>query len=201
VLLLAASLLAPTATAVAFFVQARYLIPATAFICLLVGLAFAELPKRLLRPAVVVTAVLLGLSFLAAVDGGDGWFNRREPVEHRVVGQWLAENTPPDARIMTRSMIVEYYAERWAVPIPYADQAAVLKFARHHGVDYFVVDSYGFAELRPQLLGLLEGPPPPGTHIVYSFEQHGRPVRVLQIDPDGEPETASPPGIGFMGDG
>lgn len=201
VLLLVTALLAPTATALGFFVQARYLIPATAFICLLVGVAFAELPRRLVRPAALVTAVLLGLSLAAAADGSDGWFNRKEPVEQRLVGQWLAEHTGQDARIMTRSMIVEYYADRRAVPIPYAEQAAVLKFAAHHGVDYFVVDEYGLTELRPQLLGLLDGPPPQGARVVYSRTQHGRRVLVLQLDHSNEPETASPPGIGFMGDG
>ena len=109
--LLLTALLLPTATAVAFFVQLRYLIPATAFVCILAGLAFAEL-----RGAAVGRrrrwAVLLVWSLLAASDGSDGFLNRREPVEHRLVGEWLAENTPADARMMTRSMITEYYADR-----------------------------------------------------------------------------------------
>lgn len=200
VLLLGAALLAPTATALAFFVQPRYLIPATAMICLLVGVAFAELPRRAVVPAAALTGILLVLSFAAAVDGTDGLLNRREPVEQRLVGQWLAENTPPGARIMTRSMIVEYYAERFAVPVPYAGEEEVLAFAEHHGVDYLVVDEYNFGVLRPQLMGLLDGPPPEGSHAVYDLDYSGRRVLVLQLATPGLPETVDPPGIGFMGD-
>ena len=92
--LLLTALLLPTATAVAFFVQARYLIPATAFVCILAGLAFAELRGVASRIASGMGLVLLVWSLLAAADGSDGFLNRREPVEHRLVGQWLAENTP-----------------------------------------------------------------------------------------------------------
>ena len=42
-----------------------------------------------------IGAVLLLWSLLAAADGSDGFLNRREPVEHRLVGEWLHENTPP----------------------------------------------------------------------------------------------------------
>ena len=58
-LLLTAALVLPIATALAFFVQIRYLIPATAFACILVGLAFTELRGIAARLAAAMGAVLL----------------------------------------------------------------------------------------------------------------------------------------------
>jgi 4-amino-4-deoxy-L-arabinose transferase-like glycosyltransferase len=198
--LLITALALPTATAVAFFVQVRYLIPATAFVCILVGMAFAELKGRVAAVAVGLGAVLLGLTLYAAADGSDGFLNRREPVEHRLVGQWLHDNTPDDARVMTRSMVVEYYADRLAVAIPYADPAQVLAFAEHHGVDYIVADSYSFRALRPQLVDWIEAPPY-GYEVVYEHMQSGRQVVVLKAIAHPSAQTPHPPGIGFMGDG
>ena len=188
-------------TALAFFVQVRYLIPATAFVCILAGLAFAELRGVASRIAMAVGLVLLVWSLLASVDGSDGFLNRREPVEHRLVGQWIIENTPSDARVMTRSMIAEYYADRRAVPIPYATPDEVLTFAEHHGVDYIVADSFTFDDLRPQLVEWIEGSPPEGYEVAYELEQSGRRLRVLQRAAQNAAETVDPPGIGFMGDG
>jgi hypothetical protein len=200
VLLLGAALLAPTITALAFFVQARYLIPASAVVCLAVGVAFVQLPRRALRPVAIVSGLLLVLSLATAMDGADGFLNRREPVEHRLVGQWLEANTSVGARIMTRSMIVEYYAKRRAVPVPYADPAAVLRFARHYGVDFIVVDAYNYRDLRPQLMDWLTQPPP-GTAVVHRLEQSGRDTIVLQVSGQEVPEASDPPRLGFTGDG
>ena len=71
----------PTLTALAFFVQVRYLIPATAFCCVLAGLAFTELRAWPRGSPSAWAAVFLLLSLLAAADGDDGFLNRREPVE------------------------------------------------------------------------------------------------------------------------
>ena len=79
--LLLTALALPTATALAFFVQVRYLIPATAFCCILAGLAFAELRGWASRLAIGVGAVLLVLSLLAAADG-----ERRVPQPARAGG-------------------------------------------------------------------------------------------------------------------
>ena len=199
--LLLACIALPTLTALAFFVQARYLIPATAFGCILAGLAFAELRGWTARIAAGVGAVLLLLSLLAAADGDDGFLNRREPVELQAVGEWLRENTPRDARVMTRSMITEYYADREAVAIPYAAPEEVLRYAAHHGVDYIVADSYSYRGLRPQLIEWTMGNAPAGYTVVYRDERSGRNVVVLEADATGLGESAHAPGIGFMGDG
>jgi len=191
----------PTLTALAFFVQARYLIPATAFCCVLAGLAFTELKGWASRAVIGVGAVFLLLSLLAAADGDDGFLNRREPVELQAVGEWLHDNTPGDARVMTRSMVTEYYADRRAVAIPYASPEEVLRFAAHHGVDYIVADSYTYRDLRPQLIEWSKGNAPDGYTIVYRDERSGRNVIVLKADGAGLAETTDAPGIGFMGDG
>ena len=192
----------PTLTALAFFVQARYLIPATAFCCVLAGLAFTELKGWASRVAIGVGAVFLLLSLLAAADGDDGFLNRREPVELQAVGEWLHENTPSDPRVMTRSMVTEYYADRRAVAIPYASPEEVLRFAAHHGVDYIVADSYTYRDLRPQLIEWSRGNAAGRVH----DRVPGRAVGPQRRGAQGRrsrrsAETPEPPGIGFMGDG
>lgn len=196
-----AALALPVATSLAFFVQARYLIPTTAFLSILAGVGFAELPARWRRPAGATIGVLLVLGLIASWDGAEGWFNRREPVEHRLAGEWLDANTDPDDRIMTRSMIVDYYADRLAVSMPYTDQDTLLDFARHHGVDYLVIDDYNIHSLRPQYLPLLEGPPTTeGVDLVHEFVWNGRGTRIYALDPPPGPGTPDPPRLGFMAD-
>jgi hypothetical protein len=144
--------------------------------------------------------VLLLTSIGAAFDGDEGYFNRREPVEHRLVGEWLAENTEPDARVLTRSMIVEFYADRQAVAMPYSDIPTMLDFARAWGVDYLVLDAYNMRSLRPQFMPLVEGPPPSGLTLVHELDFAGRPVRVYSLDPPPTEDRPEPPTLGFMAD-
>jgi hypothetical protein len=194
------AVLLPIATSLAFFVQARYLIPATAFACILAGVGYAELSPRWRRPAIGVIGVLLVLSVWASVDGAEGIFARREPYEQRLVGEWLAANTEPDARILTRSMITEFYADRPTVALPYSDIPTMLDYARAWGVDYLVFDAYNMANLRPQFLPLVEDAPPPGLRLVHELEHAGRPVRVYALDPAATDDPPDPPSLGFMAD-
>ena len=199
--LLLTALFLPTATALVFFVQPRYLIPATGFVCVLAGMAFAELRGTVARIATGMAAVLLVWSLLAAADGSEGFLNRREAVELRLAGQWIEEHTPSDARVMTRSMVLEYYADRRAVAIPYASPEEVLAFAAHHGVDYIVADSFTYRDLRPQLISWAHGRVPEGYSIVYRHQRDSRNVIVLKADTVARDRPADSPGLGFVGDG
>ncbi len=200
VLATAACALLPLATALAFFVQSRYLIPLTGFLAILAGVGFAALPRHWSRRATGAIGVLLALSLVAASDGAEGWLERREPTEHRIVGEWLATNTPSDARVMTRSLITVYYAERPAVAMPHSDVDTMLAYAQAWGVDYLVFDEYNMRSLRPDFADLADGFRHEGLQPVHAFTHTEREVWVYDLDP---PATENPPGFptpGFMGD-
>lgn len=190
----------PVATALAFFVQVRYLIPSIGFLCILAGVGYSYLRPRLRPWAIGTIAVLLAWSIVVSFDGDEGWFAPREPVEQREVGEWLAANTEPDARILTRSMITSFYADRETVPPPYTDIPTMLDFARAWGVDYLVFDEYNMKTLRPQFMPLVEGPVPDGLRLVHELEHAGRPVRVYSFDPAPADDPDDPPSLGFMAD-
>jgi len=199
-LLLAVAAL-PVATSLAFFVQPRYLVVTAAMAVVLAGAGLATVgrPRRRLVTGGVL-AVCLAAS-LGAFVGPGGWWHPADHTDQRLAGEWVAERAAPDDRVMTRSFVVEHYAGRSAVAVPYADLDEILAFARHYGVRWLVVDEQSSGRLRPQLLPLLEGGPPSGLRLAAELEAEGRTTRVFALDPAPPPSRETPPGLGFMGDG
>ncbi|MGI8938794.1 MAG: hypothetical protein ACR2JF_11395 [Iamia sp.] len=190
-----------TATCLGFFVQSRYLIPAVGVLCVLAGVGLARLRPSWRTAGLIGAIGLLALPLLFDASRSEGPFATREPVEHQVAGEWLAAHSPVDSRIMTRSLVTEFYAARTAVPPPFGTLAEALRFARHHGVDYLVVDELQTHRFRPQLTSLLEPGPWPGLRLVHGLRQDGRLTRIFALDPAPSGNTANPPGLGFAGDG
>jgi Dolichyl-phosphate-mannose-protein mannosyltransferase len=194
----------PLSTALLFFNQPRYLIGAAALVCVPLGVGFVQLPRRWLVPAVVAAVVLVVVSTVPTLRGPGGWFRPREHNDQQVAGEWLARHTAPDDRVMTRSMVVEYYAQREAVPIPYGDYDAALAFARHFDVQYLVADRHQLRRLRPELRGLFRRTDPPGLRLVFADEVEGSPVRIFAVLPDAATPAADrrvrAPHLGFTGD-
>jgi 4-amino-4-deoxy-L-arabinose transferase-like glycosyltransferase len=192
----------PVLSALAFFVQQRYLVVTVALVTVLVGAALGSLGGRLRAAA---TAVTLGLAVLATVVSfrGDvaGWWHPVEQTEQRVAGEWLAAHSDPDARVMTRSMIVEFYAERPSVAMPAAGLDEVLRFGRHYGVDYLVADWYTVDRLMPELGVLMGDGEVPGLRLVHEVRAEGREARIFALDPPAPDSSAPPPPLGFTGDG
>ena len=86
------------------------------------------------KPVVAGGLVLLVLSSVAGFrSSGAGWWHPSEGLDQREAGEWIAANAGPDDRIMTRSMVVEFYAERPAMAIPYAEMDEIIAYARHYG--------------------------------------------------------------------
>jgi hypothetical protein len=201
-LMLAAALL-PVATAMVFFVQPRYLIVTVAMATVLAGAALPGLSERRRVPAAAVTGVLLLAGSVAAFYGAGGWWHPGDHSDQRAAGEWVAEHTDPGDTIMTRSMVVDHYAERHTVALPYADLDEILRFGRHYGVRYLVLDDSHTGRLRPHLLPLLEGEPPDGLRLVHEAEVEGRTSRVFALDPapPPSPDRDAAPTLGFVGDG
>ena len=104
------------------------------------------------------------------------------PVEYRACGVWMDEHLPPDAVLLARKPELAYYARRRMHPLPNEDLPAVLQYARHHGIEYLVVDEF-FIATRPQLRFLLgPGPLPPDLTLLHEAQApNGRRVRVFRI--------------------
>jgi hypothetical protein len=201
-LLLAVAAL-PVLSSLAFFVQQRYLIVTIALATVPMGAALGVLRNVSVR-AVAAVAFLAVAVFATVVSfRGEvaGWWHPVEQTEQRLAGEWLAAHTDPDARVMTRSMIVEFYAERPSVAMPAAGLDEVLRFARHYGVDYLVADWYTVDRLMPELGVLMDDAAVPGLRLVHEARAEGREARVFALDPPPPESSAAPPPLAFTGDG
>lgn len=190
-----------TATSLAFFTQPRYLVPAASVLCTLAGVGLADLRPRWGRWAAWGALALLAVPIAIDMPRSGGIFDPSEPVEHRVAGEWLADHAPGDARIMTRSLVTELYAQRRAVALPYASLEDTVSFAAHHGVELLVVDRPLVERFRPALRPLLDDGPWPGLRLVHEASPGGHLTRIFALDPPAPTDSVDPPGLGFVGDG
>jgi hypothetical protein len=182
-------------------VQPRYLITAAALGTVLVGVGVAALAPRWRRPVVAGAVALLVLSSVQAFEGPAGWGHPTDQTDHMEAGRWVAANTRPGDRIMARSMVVEYYARRPTVAIPDTGYDGVLRFARHYGVQYLVLDQNTTGRLRPQLVLLQLFPRLPGVRLVHEARAEGRTTRIFALDPAPSRDAPMGPALGFVGDG
>jgi hypothetical protein len=190
----------PLATALAFFVLTRYLVVVVAPATVFVGIAVASMPHRRRRPILAGTMVLLAVSTIFAFHGGSGWWHPPDHTAQRHAGEWIASHTAPGDRIMTRSMVVEYYGQRPAVALPYADYDQMLAYARHYGVKYLVLDPSTYRRLRPQLAFLMKVDFWPGLRLVHDARGEEGKVRIFALDPVPPSDAPMGPSLGFVGD-
>lgn len=199
-LLVAVSAL-PVATSLVFFVQPRYLMAAATLAVVPAAVAVAGFAGSARRVLAAGTVALLVLSSVQAFEGPGGWWHPADHTDQRLAGEWLAAHTEPGDRVMTRSMIVGYYAGRPSLAIPYADIDTIVDFGRHYGAQYLVVDWYTVRRLRPQLAELREFDEVPGLRLVHEVVSEGRYTRVFAFDPAPDPDVPMGPSLGFVGDG
>ena len=102
---------------------------------------------------------MLGLCLVASIQGFDGnwagWGHPADFTDQRLAGEWIAEHTDPDDRVITRSMVVDFYAERPTVALPYAELPQVVAYALHYGARYVVADSAHIGRFRPPTVCML----------------------------------------------
>jgi hypothetical protein len=201
-LVVLAMAVAAVVPALAFFVLPRYLIPTSALLIALAAVGLTRLPRRAQVPATALTGLLLVGALLGGLGAPSHLGAPREPVEHRLVGEWLAEHAEPGDTLMTRNQVTEHYAGLEIVPLPAASMDEVVAFARHYGVDWIVVDEYRLRHLRPQLDPLFEAGPWQGLRLEHELVVEGRRTRVFVLDPQPDPDdVAAPPGdVSFVAD-
>ncbi len=204
--LLVAMGLGPVATCIAFFALPRYLVITTAVLTLFAARGLVLLLRRWDRRAgrvlVVVTVVLMATSTIGEVKPLLPWTKSNDAVEQAAAGRWIAANTPPRSRIMTRSFHVQAYAHRPVVAMPSSDYPSMLKFARRMGVDYVVADEATISRRRPELYAALLGDwtEPPGLELVHTLTERGEEVRIFRLDPLPPPSERAPIPLGYVSD-
>jgi 4-amino-4-deoxy-L-arabinose transferase-like glycosyltransferase len=202
VLATVAAIAIPVLSAVAFLMQARYLVPAAAFTCALIALGLVTLPARWFKAAAIATLFLLVTSTGANLYGAaNGWFHlERGSDEHRLAGEWIAEHSRPNDLVMSTTTIPGFYAGRSTVPTPYAGQRRVIDFMRHYGVRYLVVDQAHGTRFRPQLRPLAYSNPWDDLRAVYRHREDGRRLVVYELVPAPGGPAGRVPILGQVGD-
>jgi hypothetical protein len=191
----------PVVTALVFFVQPRYLVLTVAAVTALAGVGLACVSARWRPWAAAGVLGLCGFLSVQTFHGAAGWGHPSDFTDQRLAGEWVAAHTEPGDRVVTRSMVVDFYAERPTVALPYAPLDEVLRFARHYGARYLVADDAHIGRFRPQLAMLLEEGDVEGLRLVHQVSAEGRTTRVYALDPAPPRSDERAPALGFMGDG
>ena len=197
---------APLATCFLFFALPRYLMMTTAVLIPFGAWGLVEWTNRLelgkRRLAWWIMGGLMVLSLIVAAWNLLPYSNTAERTEQRTAGEWIAENTPKDARIMTRSFHVQGYSHRDVVAMPSAEYRAMLEFARRMGVSYIVADENTIRRRRPEVYDILmrETGAPAGLKLVHQFTERGVRVKIYELDPPAPPTLQPPLPLGYVAD-
>lgn len=202
---MAAMGLIPVASCIAFFVQTRYLVLTTAVLALYAAAGLARWTAgragRVTTTAIAVVVLTMATSTYVDVRTFLPWETDFDPTEQADAGRWIAANTPPAARIMTRSFHVQGYADREVVALPSAEYDEMLAFARRMGVDLIVADQSSIRTRRPELIDdLLGDDAPPGLELVHRIDGRGRRVLIYRLDPPAPPSEEGPIYLGYVSD-
>lgn len=201
-LLLVLSLL-PVMAFLVFFIQERYiaaLLP-TLILWLAAGLVklgewVADTARLLFKttqgsalrrwgtwlPALAIAALLLVALPRVMDKTARGSFR----FTHKTVGVWMKDALPTarDTVIMARYPAVAFYADAEWEPTPNAAWPEVLRYARHVGADYFVLDGREVEKLRPQLAFLMdEKQAPPELELVHVDASENERLMIYRIKP------------------
>ncbi|MCU1369058.1 MAG: hypothetical protein JWO77_252 [Ilumatobacteraceae bacterium] len=197
---------APLATCFLFFALPRYLMMTTAVLIPFGAWGLVEWTNRLAlgkrRLAWWVMGGLMVLSLVVAAWNLLPLSSTPERTEQRTAGEWIAANTPEDARVMTRSFHVQGYSHRDVVAMPSAEYRAMLEFARRMGVKYLVADENTIKRRRPEVYDILmrETGSPAGLKLVHQFTERGTRVKIYELDPPAPPTLQPPLPLGYVAD-
>ena len=196
----------PLVTCFFFFALPRYLLMTTAVLIPFAAWGLVEWTNRLKlgrrRMVWWTVGALLVLSFVVRAWPLMPLTSVPERTEQRTVGEWIAENTPEDARIMTRSFHVQGYSDRDVVAMPSAEYRSMLEFARRMGVSYIVADENTIRRRRPEVYDILmrETGAPAGLELVHEFTERGVVVKIYRLDPAAQPTDQPPLPLGYVSD-
>ena len=100
---------------------------------------------------------------------------------HRTLGELLAEKLPAEAIVMSRYPAIAFHAGTEWAPTPNASLSEVLTYARHKGVNYFVIDEREL-RYRPSLTPLVTGEQvPQELAFVFAIREGGERLVAYQF--------------------
>jgi hypothetical protein len=111
--------------------------------------------------AAIATLVLVGAMLVPQVQAvRDDWSASLRVPGSVIVAEWLRDNTPGNAVIMTRNpWELSFHGERLSVMIPFDDLATILAIGRKYGATHLQLDHLNDNRLRrPALAPLYAGP-------------------------------------------
>ncbi len=103
---------------------------------------------------------------------------------------WIKQNTPSDAVIMTRvPWQLNYHADRAAVMTPNASKQDIMRIAKYYGADYLLMNTISTSLPEGKngpLFGLARGKPEEGWELMYMVKNryNGADVYVYRFPPD-----------------
>ena len=192
----------PIVTALAFFVQPRYLVLTVAMVTALSGVGLAALGRRW-RPW--ATAGVLALCLVASIqqfDGGRaGWGHPADFTDQRLAGEWIADHAGarrPGRHPQHGHRLLRRAAHGGAALRPARRRAALRQRLRAR---YLVADSAHIGRFRPSWTRCSADDDIDGLRLVHEVSAEGRTTRVFELDPLPPASDERGPALGFMGDG
>ncbi|HFQ95562.1 MAG TPA: hypothetical protein ENK30_03220 [Anaerolineae bacterium] len=128
---------------------------------------------------VLLTVILLQVrGQVAMAQAGQ----RAYSFSHNQAAQWLAENAPPGAVVMTRNAEIGVYADRPVIPLPNAAWPQILAYGRARNARYLVIDDWEMKTVRPQLAFLAHpAAAPPEVEFMASFSDPNRTTFIYKL--------------------
>ncbi|MEZ5382929.1 MAG: hypothetical protein R2754_14185 [Microthrixaceae bacterium] len=201
-LLLATVAAAPLLTSLVFFSLPRYLYPLGVLAMVPAAGALDWVWRRWGRragQAAVGAAVVMSLATgMTALNRAVPW--SAQPLDAVAAAQWASQHLPTDARVMTRSYLVQHYVQREVVALPSASSDETLAFARRMGVTHLVLDDTLVERRRPELVSWLESDDPEGLRLVKRVDEHWGRGTVWALDPPPPPSDLPPLALGYVSD-
>jgi len=180
----------------AFFVQQRFLLGLLPVLLVWAGVGVSTTSRAGRRTRIVLVLILCAtLAFYAwsiqglyrSPDASD-W--------ERELGEWMHGHGITDARMLSKHYGVDYYARTVHIAIPYAELPTLLRFARHRGASYLLVNASDQVPESVRILAAGDAAQPSLELVKHMVEADGDDIALYHILRDGGHEpggTSGPP--------
>lgn len=138
---------------------------------------FSRVDNGISKPLIIVFFVsVLFMGFLPRLAAPWGAKDKflQQPLEYKIVGNWIKDNLGDNQRIMSRIREVAYYAHSQLVLLPkeqikYPD---LISLAREENIDYIILDKRWTARVYPWISSLVdEKDKVDGLELIYKWEE------------------------------
>ena len=150
----------------------------------------------------LAVVALLALSSVQAFHSeAAGWWHPSDHSDQRGAGEWIAANTRPGDRVADPEHGRRLLRRAADDGDPLRGMNEILRYARHYGARYLVVDWYTAVRLRPQLAPLRTTDRMPGLRLAHEVRAEGRTTRIFAARPAAAQRGPIGSSLGFVDDG